>query len=289
MSNLTGIRRRIKSARNISQITKAMEMVAASKMQKAQNAVLSSRPYAEKLDTVVRDLSGRVKLLDLPLLKQPKAIKNVAVLVVSTNRGLCGSLNTNLFREIQSWQAGLPGSFNISYITVGRKAHGFVARSGHPLLAEFQDLPEHPSFQEIRPISKLLLDGFLSNQFDQVVAVYARFVNTISQEPTIKELLPAKPAVKTYHDLFERDYVFEPSPTSVLNAVLPYRFELMLYEIILEARASEHSARMVAMKNAHDNASDLVHGLTIDYNRVRQSTVTNELLDVTTARAALGE
>lgn len=291
MTSLTGIRRRIKSAKNISQITKAMEMVAASKMKRAQDVALASRPYAEKLDEIVRSLSSRIKIYEHPLLKERSQIKNIAVLIISTNRGLCGSLNTNLFRELVNWQATLPSNPNISYITIGKRAHSFVGRSGRPLLAEFADLPEYPTFESIRPVSTLLLSGFTSGLYDQVVTVYSRFVNTLSQESTIKPLLPvtAPAGVVSSASLLEQEYLFEPNAKTILDAILPYRFELMLYQTILEAKASEHSARMVAMKNAHDNASDLVDGLTVDYNRVRQSTVTNELLDVTTARVALGE
>lgn len=288
MSNLTGIRRRIKSAKNIAQITKAMEMVAASKMRRAQESALSSRPYAEKLDEIINNLSGKVKLYEHPLLAEKKEINNIAVLIVSTNRGLCGSLNTNLFRAVTNWQTHLPGNPKITFINVGKRAAGFTRRSGKPLLATFDDLSEYPSFESVRPIAKILIDGYTSGAFDQVVVVYTRFINTLRQETTVKELLPTHPPEELGH-FVEKDYVFEPSPMSLLNSVIPYRFELMLYQTILDARASEHSARMVAMKNAHDNAKDLVGGLSTEYNRERQSAVTSELLDVTTARIALGE
>lgn len=288
MSNLPSLKRRIKTGKNISQITKAMEMVAASKMRRAQEMALSSRPYSEKLDEVISNLATRVKIYDHPLLAKRKEIKNIAVLLVSTNRGLCGSLNTNLFRAVSDWQATNGSGANTTFITVGKRARGFVARSSSPLLAEFATLPEYPTFESIRPVAKLLLDGFVEHTFDKVVVVYTRFINTLSQETTVRELLPSVHQASSTPSL-QRDYLFEPSPRALLDWVLPYRFELLLYQTILEAKASEHSARMVSMKSAHDNAKDLVGSLTIDYNRERQSVVTSALLDVTTARIALGE
>jgi len=172
--------------------------------------------------------------------------------------------------------------------TVGKRAHGFVGRSGSPLLAEFDKLAEYPTFETVRPIAKILLEGYLSGEFDKVVVVYTHFINTLSQETLVRELLPTGKLTST-GDLVARDYLFEPSAKSLLDWILPYRFEHVLYQTILEAKASEHSARMVAMKSAHDNAKELVGGLTIDYNRARQSAVTSALLDVTTARIALGE
>jgi len=289
MSNLTSIRRRIKSAKNISQITKAMEMVAASKMRKAQETALATRPYSEKLNEIISNLSGRINLYEHPLLEKRAKINSVAVLIVSTNRGLCGSLNTSLFRAISLWLKEQDGNPNINFITIGKRAHSFVKNSEPQFLAEFDSLEESPSFESVRPIASMLMQGYLEHQYDKVVVVYTRFLNTLSQETTVKELLPAHPLDIAEASYIQKDYVFEPSPTALINWVIPYRFELMLYQTVLDARASEHSARMVAMKNAHDNAQDLVGGLTIDYNRERQSSVTNELLDVTTARAALGE
>ncbi len=288
MSNLIGIRRRIKSAKNISKITKAMEMVAASKMRKAQEVTLAARPYAQRLDEIIGNIGTIIKTYDHPLLTQREVVKKIGVLVVSTNRGLCGSLNTNLFREITLWKGRLTGNPHVSFITAGRRAHSFITRTKQDLTAEFGDIPESPTFESVRPIAKMLMEGYLAGEYDQVMVVYTRFVSTLEQETVLKQILPSQSTGDIKVDSTQ-EYLFEPSASSILNWVIPYRIELILYQIFLDARASEHSARMVAMKNAHDNAKDLISGLTIDYNRERQALVTNELLDVTTARAALGE
>lgn len=300
MASLIHIRRRIKSAKNIAQITKAMEMVAASKMKKAQDQALSSRPYALKLEEIIGNLASFIKTYDHPLLKEKRNPKKIAVLIISTDKGLCGSLNVNLFRGVSQWVKTLDTQASISISTIGKKARTLVKGLSHDYLSDFSDLPENPAFEDVRPIAKMLIDGFLAGEFDQVFVVYTQFISTLKQEVAIKQLLPIEKtgsvngngnnhAYEQKEETPAKDYIFEPDPKSLMDWVLPYRAELTLYQTVLEAKASEQSARMVAMKNANESAKELIGGLTLDYNRERQAQVTNELLDVTTARMALKE
>ncbi len=286
MANTQDIRRRIKSIRNTAQITKAMQMVAASKMRRAQAHALAGRPYATLMNEVLVSLQSRTDAKLHPLL-QVREVKKELVIVVSTDKGLAGALNTNLLREAARFDSAKTG-----YIVAGRKARQFLARTKRELMADFE-LKDSPSFVETKAIAQFATEKFLAGEVDKVSVLYTHFVNTINQRPTVQTLLPISPfdlpqggaAAKTDPLL---GYVFEPAPERVLDAMLPYYLQYQIYQMILDARASEHSARMVAMKNATDNAKQFIKDLTLEYNKMRQASITTELLEISTAQMALG-
>lgn len=302
MSNIKRIRRRIKAAKNISQITKAMEMVAASKMRKAQAKALASRPYADKLDTILARISGKIDPTYHPLLStRPLEPSNTLLIVLmSPDKGLCGSLNSNLFRALDNFEKTLSEKYadvviNFQYVTLGKKAREHILKTGRVLHAEFTHLPDRPAYQDVLPITKVLLDGFLSHQFARVYFLYTNFVNTLSQKAISRKLLPIDTADLSADlgiDLVPAeagDYLFEPDSHTILDWLLPYYFELEVYQKVLEAQASEHSARMVAMRNASDNAKEILSYLKLEFNRQRQSAITNEIANITTSRLAVGQ
>ena len=290
MANTQDIRRRIKSIRNIGQLTKAMQMVAASKMRRAQQQALAGRPYAALMNKVLVSLQKRTDPRLHPLL-EVREVKKELVLIVSTDKGLAGALNTNLFREAANFDQA-----KTVFVVTGKKARQFVARTKRELLADFE-LKDAPSFVETKAVSKFCTEKFLSREVDKVSVLYTRFINTVSQRSVVQTLLPISafdlPAGKKAEGAAEDvdpmlGYVFEPSAELVLDAVLPYYIQYQVYQMILDARASEHSARMVAMKNATDNANEFIKDLTLEYNKMRQAGITTELLEIATAQMALG-
>lgn len=289
MASLRDIRRRIKSVKNTAQITKAMQMVAASKMRKAQEAATNGRPYAELLNRVLVSLRDRVDPSLHPLLEK-REVKNELVILLSTDKGLCGGLNTNLFREAMTFDPA-----TTKFISVGRKGTQFLARTKRTMVADFA-LKDHPSFLETKAISKFAIERFLTGDVDKVTVLYPRFVNTLVQTPTALPLLPitsleeaglVNPEEQPLPDP-EGGVLFEPSAESILDAIVPYYVHYELYQMVLATRASEHSARMVAMKSATDNAKGLVKDLTLEYNKARQAAITTELLEIATAQLAIG-
>jgi F-type H+-transporting ATPase subunit gamma len=281
MANTLDIRRRIRSVKNTAQITKAMQMVAASKMRKAQAAALAGRPYYEALNRVLGALHGKVDPLASPLLVE-RPVNRELILVISTDKGLCGPLNTNLFRELSRFD-----SSKSVFVTVGRRGVQFLARTRRQVLADFP-ASEVPRFREIRPVAAFCSEKFLSGEVDQVSVLYPKFINTLNQQPTVDRLLPIPAAdIASAEKLGGGEFVFEPDENSVLAAVLPHYLNYDIYQMVLDARASEHSARMVAMKNATDNAKQLVKDLTLEYNKVRQASITTELLEIATAQLAV--
>ncbi len=292
MANLRDIRRRIKSVNNTSQITKAMQLVASAKMKKAQDQALAGRDYAMELLRFVADLHGNVDESVHPLLGNPKEGKEL-VLVVSTDRGLCGALNTNLLKKLRS-----EFSHDAHFITVGAKLRKSLEKTGGNMLADWQVGDPIP-FSSARPVAKLLTEKFLDGGYAKVSIVYNRFISTLTQEPSIMQLLPidsdqvAKSSAK-YQEKTDgmepaatNDYIFEPGSAAVINSLLPLYINYMVYQVLVEARASEHSARMVAMKAATDNAGEIVKDLTLEYNKARQAAITAELLEITTAQKAM--
>ena len=282
MPSTLDIRRRIKSVKNTAQITKAMQMVAAAKMRKAQAAALAGRPYQEMLTRVLAALKSRVDPTSHQLLAV-RPVKQELILIFSTDKGLCGPLNTNLFREL-----AVVDPAKSEYAVSGRKAVQFIARARRKLTADFA-LKDTIHFSEVRPIARFVSDKFISGEVDQVRVLYPKFVNTLTQQPVLRILLPI-PVEEL--DLGGAqaggEYLFEPDEHNVLDAILPHYVAFQLFQMALNARASEHSARMVAMKNATDNAKELVKDLTLEYNKVRQENITTELLEITTAQLAVG-
>jgi F-type H+-transporting ATPase subunit gamma len=290
MANTQDIRRRIKSIRGTAQITKAMQMVAASKMRKAQQHALAGRPYAALMNKVLVSLQKRTDPTSHPLL-EIRDVKKELLLIISTDKGLAGALNTNLFREASNFDQA-----KTAFVTTGKKARLFVGRTKREFLADFE-LKDAPNFVETKPIGKFCMERFLSRDVDKVSVLYTHFINTINQKPVLQTLLPISAfdlpkGEKTEGAVADVDpmlgYVFEPNALAVLDVMLPYYIEYQVYQMILDARASEHSARMVAMKNATDNANQFIKDLTLEYNKMRQAGITTELLEIATAQMALG-
>jgi F-type H+-transporting ATPase subunit gamma len=287
MANPQHMRRRIRGVRNISQITKAMQMVAASKMRRAQQAAIAGRPYASLMNKVLVSLQQRTDAKLHPLL-EVREVKRELVIVISTDTGLAGALNTNLMREATRFAAD-----KTLYLTAGRKGRQFLARTRRELLADFE-LRDAPTFLETKQISKFATEKFLARDVDRVSVLFTHFVNTINQKAVVRTLLPIS-SFDLPHGAAGADaksdpmlaYVFEPAAETVLDVMLPYYIQYQLYQMILDARASEHSARMVAMKNATDNAVQLIKDLTLEYNKVRQASITTELLEIATAQMAV--
>jgi len=283
MPSTRDLRRRIRSVKNTSQITKAMQMVAASKMRRAQQRATDGHPFAVLLNRVLVSLNDRVDPSIHPLLEH-REVKKELTIVVSTDKGLCGALNTNLFREISHQDRE-----KTEYVGCGRKGVIYLARTKRNLVADF-NLPDMPAFRDTRPISKFVIERFLSGDVDKVSVLFSRFVNTLTQEPRLTTVLPisALPVNQERTDEEpDSQYEFEPDAAVVLDEILPYYIHYAIYQMVLDARASEHSARMVAMKNATDNANSLVKDLNLEYNRVRQAAITTELLEISTAQAAM--
>jgi F-type H+-transporting ATPase subunit gamma len=287
VANTQDLRRRIKSIRNTAQITKAMQMVAASKMRKAQMHALAGRPYASLMNRVLVSLRQRADATLHPLL-QVREVKRELVIVISTDKGLAGALNTNLLREAANFDAA-----TTNYVVLGRKARQFLARTRREIAADFE-LKDAPAFIEVKQVAQFATERFLSGEVDRVSVLFSQFINTINQKPVVRTLLPI-----TSFEVAQADasadsadtmtgYIFEPSPEGVLDVMLPYYIQYQLFQMVLDARASEHSARMVAMKNATDNAKQFIKDLTLEYNKVRQASITTELLEISTAQMALG-
>jgi len=303
MANLRDIRRRIKSVKNTSQITKAMQMVASTKMRRAQQAALALRPYASRLDDLTAHLYANISPAEIshPLLQSRKTNGKTAVIVLTSEKGLCGPLNTNLLRDVMK-----ADDASKVYITVGRKGRMFLARLKKTILADFE-LKDSPTFSESKTISRFILQKYEEKAFDSVEIYYNRFVNTLSQVPTRFPIVPigagtldvakalgeAERAEHLEPKSGEKKapifYNFEPEADVLLGKLLPYYIHLELYEKILESRASEHSARMVAMKSATDNAKQLVKDLTLEYNKARQAAITNEILEISSAAATMSQ
>jgi F-type H+-transporting ATPase subunit gamma len=282
MPSTLDLRRRIKSVKNTAQITKAMQMVAAAKMRKAQAAALAGRPYQEMLTRVLAAIKGRVEPTSHPLLAV-RPVKKDLILIFSTDKGLCGPLNTSLFREITD-----DDREKTEFVVMGRKAVQFIARTRRNLTADFA-LKDSVRFADIRPIARFASEKFISGEVDQVRVLYPKFVNTLNQQPVLRNLLPVPAEELDLEGEANRgEYLFEPDVHGVLDAILPHYIAFQLFQMALNARASEHSARMVAMKNATDNAKELIKDLTLEYNKVRQENITTELLEITTAQLAVG-
>jgi len=271
------IRRRIRSIQSTAKITRAMEMIAASKMRQAQLRVLAARPYAEKMHEVVAHLAAQVEPgEELHPLLQRREVKRVAVVHIAGDRGLCGGLNANVNRMTANFI--LEQSVPVSSIAVGRRGITFMSRYGQDILAEFTQLGDQPSLLDTIPISRVVIDDYTNDTIDQVYLAYTQFITTVHQEPVLQELLPIEPAKMERTESLE--YIYEPSPPAVLEHLLPRYVEMQVYHAILESIASEQSARMVAMRNATDNANDMLEELTLILNKARQELITRELLDI---------
>ncbi len=278
------IKRRIRSVKNIAQVTKAMEAVSASKMRRAQQQVLATRPYAQKAQEVLNFLAylpreGR----PLHPLLQERPVERVLYILITADRGLAGGFNSNMIRTALRFaeDLGKPAT----WITVGRKGRDYMARYGYNIIAEFIRLGDRPTAMDVAPIARVATDEFVAERVDAVYLCYTDFVNVLRQVPTVKQLLPIEPIKPTVP--WSPDYIFEPDPDTILNVVL-YRFvELQILQALYESIASEHAARMVAMRNATEAALELVDVLTLSYNKARQERITKEIMDIAGGAEAL--
>ena len=294
MPTLREIRRRIKSVRNTAQITKAMELVAASKMRRAQERVLASRPYAEKMRDVLGDLAAHTLSVGgalHPLLAHHETGK-VCLVLMTSDRGLCGSFNTNMIRQaLEFIMKCKEAGDEVVLLTVGRRGRDFMVRHGASLIAEFTGLTDKPTILDIAPMVRILITGYSDGTFKSVYLAYSRFISTMTQRPLITPVLPIKAQHLGSHEgensAATLDYIFEPDANTILAALLPRYIEVQMYQALLESIASEQSARMVAMRNASDNALDVIDQLTLTYNKARQAAITKELIDITTSAAAI--
>ncbi len=292
MPSTRDIRRRIKSVKNTAQITKAMQLVAAAKMKKAQDQAANGRHYAEMMNKILVALKESAEEGVHPYFSEGKGNKTL-VLVIATDKGLCGALNTNLLKKLVN--ASIEGE--VDYVTIGRKASQGLARLRKNLIADFP-IKDPAKFAEVRSVSKFLQDKFLTGEYKTVLVAFNNFINTVTQVPSIEQILPVNPVTlggKRGFDETTKDqkaeelpqYTFEPAASVVFETILPQYVNGTIYQMILEARASEHSSRMVAMKNATDNAKQMLKDLSLEYNKLRQAAITNELLEITTAKMAL--
>ncbi len=289
MASTRDIRRRIKSVKNTRQITKAMELVAASKMKKAQQAAMAGRAYAELMAKMLARLAPRLAEVQHPFLVQ-REIKTRGILLVTTDKGLCGPLNANLFKLVAEIKTP------VKYFSIGRKGAQFLARNKRDLVADFY-VSDKLAFSEVKVVVELMVKSYLAGEIDTIEVIYPRFKNTLVQESQVRPVLPLASlaeflasaqadagtvAVSTD----DRDMLFEPDAADVLEALIPFYVNRHIYQLVLSARASEHSARMVAMKTAKDNATKLLGDLTLEYNKARQAAITAEILEISAAQAA---
>ncbi|MCC6168402.1 MAG: ATP synthase F1 subunit gamma [Caldilineaceae bacterium] len=288
MASTREIRRRIRSVTNIAQVTKAMEAVSAAKMRKAQQQVLSTRPYAAQAREVLSYIARlpNVENNALNPMIQPRTVRRSGILLITGDRGLAGGFNANILRRLALFmRQRRQGGVEVEVVTVGRKGRDWLLRYDPHIRAEFSGMPDSPSVADIGPITRVLVDDYTQGYFDEVQMVYTEFVNTVQQVPAVKQLLPIIPAEPTVP--MAPEYIFEPSPEAVLNQVLYGFTEVQILQAIFESLASEHSARMVAMRNATDAANELIDSLTLTYNKARQESITNELMDIIGGSVAL--
>jgi len=284
MPNIRQIKRRFRSVQNTAKITNAMSMIAASKMRRAQQRGIQGRPYAERILGVMGNLMATIQMGEAPhpLLAQ-REVKRVGYIHITADRGLCGPLNANMNRAGHEFlnQQAVP----VTVIAVGRRGRDFMARTRRELRAVFIELGDNPTLLDTLPISRVVIEDYINGEYDQVYIGYSNFVNTIVQRSAIQRLIPVEPA--RVDPLFNVDYIYEPSPGGVLGELLPRYIEMQVYHAILEHLASEQSARMVSMRNATENAKDMISSLTLTYNKVRQEMITKEILDLVGGAAAL--
>jgi F-type H+-transporting ATPase subunit gamma len=298
MPSTREVRRRIRSTKNMAQVTKSMQMVASSKMRRAQERVQQARPYSEQIYSFVSRLAnatGDDLGEGVALLKQ-RPVRNIGLIVITPDRGLCGALPSNINRKADATareqqnrlaeQGERPG---VEYIAVGRKIRDYVIRVGYNMMAEFVNYGDKPSLSDASAIAQVAVDAFLKGEVDAVYLVYAKFVNAITQQPTAVQLLPVQPPAEEQNQDERKaiEYIYEPDARSIFEALLPRYVDVQVYQAMLEAVASEQSAKFTAMKNATDNANELIEDLTLAYNKARQASITTQILEVVAGAAAL--
>ena len=284
MASIQVLRRRIRSIQGTTKIVRAMEMVATAKMRRTQQQALAGRPYTEKIRQVIANIAIEpgIKGKILPLLEK-REVKKIALIHIGTDRGLCGGLNTNLNRAVAEFILGQKAP--VTVITVGRNARAFARIAKLDVRAEFTGISDRATMQETMSISRVVIDDYSNGEADLVYLAYPRFISTVVQKPTLEVLLPIEPATLPPRQVAE--YIYEPDPFTVLNELLPRFVEMEVYHAVLELIASEQSARMVAMRNAGDNAEDLIKDLSLSLNKARQEMITKEICDISGGAEAL--
>lgn len=302
------IKRRIRSIKNTRQITKAMELVSAAKMRRAVQNVLATRTYSALAWELVRELAARTDAAQHPLLAQRDSVKRIGLIMVTSNRGLCGGFNHQLTHHVNRYiekHREQDVDLGADLVAVGKRGRDIMFRYGQSIVAEFTKADITTRVEQVTPIAKLVIDDYLSGRYDRVVMAYTDFVSPLTQRPRLMQLLPIEREAdsllgagtfpgatvevpSTHREGFTYEYLFEPSPDEVLEDLLPRMLEVQIYQALLESDASEHSARMLAMRNASDAAKDMIDSLTLAFNQARQAAITTELADITGGRAALG-
>jgi len=294
MTNAREVKQRIKSVKNISQVTRALQAVSASKVRKAIDQLEDTRPYSVKAWQVLQHIAEQPDRSTLhPLLERHPEVKRIMAIVISSDRGLAGAYNSNLIRAVDIWckEVKVP----INYVTVGKRCRDQLLRRGNEVLAEFSNLPAQPTYTDISAVGRIAVDQFLEGDVDEVYLIYTQFINRMNHQPVIKMLLPLETDLDDRVKDFEGTkplvggYIFEPDQKSILNEVVPRFTVLQVFHAVIESLASEHSARMVAMKNATDNATDLADALQLEYNKARQQAITGELLDIAGGAEAISK
>ncbi|HLT21002.1 MAG TPA: ATP synthase F1 subunit gamma [Thermomicrobiales bacterium] len=288
MATTREIRRRIRSIGNITQITRAMEMVSAAKMRRAQERVTASRAYSDRIRVMISGLAGLTDLEEgeFPLLEQ-RPIERVSLIVMTSDKGLAGALNSNVIRTAAEFiREEVDGRAEI--IALGKKGRDFFRKTRYPLTAEFIQMQDWPTIEDLRPVVDIAIEDFTRGKVDAVYIVNTRFYNTLTQRPQVQQLLPITPEFDEEAEEAIRDFIFEPSREEVLNALLPRYVEVQIYQAMLDSLASEHSARMVAMRNATENANELMDDLTLSYNKARQAQITAEVSEIAAGALASG-
>ena len=277
MISIRLIRRRIRSVQSTAKITRAMEMIATARMKRAQEQAVAGRPYSDKISQVIADLAAQSSNDGAlhPLLETRK-IKKLAIVHITSDKGLCGGLNANINRHTGSFI--LEQDIPVNLITVGSKGRDFMRRAQRNIQAEFTKINDRPTLLETLPISHIIIDGYAAGNFDRVYVAYSKFINLAVQKPALEQILPVEPAIIPKAESTE--YIYEPNAEHVLNQLLPRFVEMKIYHAILEAIASEQSARMIAMRNATENAHEVIEDLTLTMNKARQDMITKELLDI---------
>ena len=296
MPSTREIKRRIRSVQNIGQITRALEAVSASRVRKAQAKVLASRAYSEKAIEILQNVQaagGGDSLHELLTVREQ--IKKVMIVLITSDRGLAGAFNTNIIRVTQRFADQI--SVPVDYVTIGRKGRESLIRAGANVVAEFSDIDDDLRITDVQPMARVAKDAFTSGSVDAVFIAYTDFINTLTQRPAVFSWLPLVPQANQVIEFeylkdanvttMDQNYEIEPNPAAIIDEIVPRFTDLGLYQAILESKASEHSARMVAMRNASDNASQLVDDLTLVYNKARQAAITNEILDIVGGANAL--
>jgi len=294
MANAREVKQRIKSVKSISQVTRALQAVSASKVRKAIDQLEDTRPYSVKAWQVLQHIAEQPDRSTLhPLLVKSSAVDRILAIVISGDRGLAGAYNSNLIREVESWSKSVQAS--VKYITVGKRGRDQLLRRGKDIIAEFSNLPPEPSYVDLSPVGRIAVDSFLQEEVDEVYLIYTQFINRMNHQPEVKKLLPLETSVDERIKTFAETesliggYIFEPDQHSILNEIIPRFTILQVFHAVIESLASEHSARMVAMKNATDNATALADALQLEYNKARQQAITNEMLDIAGGAEAISE